>query len=71
MHDKVKGLLENIIQVNDTVPGQEDKKVEFLDHIMSNINEQVGQDITIDPSNEEVDRILETQSKQDLMQNLS
>lgn len=71
MHDKVKGLLENIIQVNDTVPGEEDKKVEFLDHIMSNINEQVGQDITIDPSNEEVDRILETQSKQDLMQNLS
>lgn len=67
MHDRVRGLLENIVQINDTVSGEEDKKVEFLDHIISNINDQVQQDITIDPSSEQVDRILETQSKQDLM----
>ena len=48
-----------------------ENEVPILEFIQKSIVQQVEEDIKIDPSSEEVDRILENQSKKDLIQNLS
>ena len=68
----MRGLYQRVVQVKEDVRNEDEESiVPILEFIQKSIVQQVEEDIKIDPSSEEVDRILENQSKKDLIQNLS
>ena len=72
LQQRVGDLVERVVQVKEDIRNEDgESEVPILEFIQRSIVQQVEEDIKIDPSSEEVDRILENQSKKDLIQNLS